>query len=150
MTAEGDPLDLRAAGRVLRGHTEIIAGYLYGSYALGRPRSHSDVDVAILLRERGGQPVRVLPPTYEVDLGNELGSALGHHRVEVVVLNSAAPLLAREVLRGRRFYARAPRTVMRYELHIRQRYLDTAHLRTIQDHYLDAIIRRGFSRSVGQ
>jgi predicted nucleotidyltransferase len=150
MPAEDDLLELRAAQRVLRGHAEIIAAYVYGSYALGRPRPHSDVDVAVLLRERGGRPVCGLPPTYEVDLSNELGRALGHPRVEVIVLNGAAPLLAREVLRGRRFYVRAPRTVARQELRIRQRYLDTAHLRAIQDHYLDAIIRRGFSKAVGQ
>ena len=47
MTAEDNPLQPRAARRVLRDHTEIIAAYVYGSYALGRPRPHNDLDKAV-------------------------------------------------------------------------------------------------------
>jgi len=39
---------------------------------------------------------------------------------------------------------------MRFELRTRQRYLDTVSLRAIQDHYLDRIIRRGFSKALAR
>ena len=88
--------------------------------------------------------------TYEVDLANKLGAAIGHDRVEVVVLNRAPSLLAFEaVRRGHRLFARAPRSVRRFELRTHERYLDTAHLRQIQDHYLQEIVDKGFSRAVG-
>jgi predicted nucleotidyltransferase len=140
-------LDLQCAGRVLESRPEILAAYLYGSYAKGRPGAQSDVDIAVLLRERRGRVVR-LPPTYEVDLANAVSVAVVCSPVEVIVLNIAPPLLAREVLRGRRFFTREPCTVMQQEYRIRQRYLDSAHLRAIQDHYLDAVIRSGFSKAV--
>jgi len=128
-----------------------MAAYLYGSYASGRPNRQSDVDVAVLLRERGGQLARPLSATYEVDLANELGAALGHGRVEVVLLNDAPPLLAWEaVRRGHRLASRNTHVVRRFELRTHQRYLDTAHLRAIQDSYLHRIVAHGFSKAVGR
>jgi len=143
-------LKAAALRRVLQRHPEIVAAYLYGSYAAGHPNRQSDVDIAVVLRERRRR--RAQPEaTYEVDLANELGAAIHHERVEVVVLNDAPPLLAWEaVRRGRRLLARTPGTVRRFELRTRQRYLDTAHLRAIQDHYLQAIIAKGFSKAVGR
>ena len=132
----------------MRARPEILAAYLYGSHAKGRAGTQSDVDIAVLLEERRGRVATTLAPTYEADLANALGAALRRSPVEVVVLNISPPLLAREVLRGGRFFARAPRMVARYEYRLRQRFLDTAHLRIIQDHYLDGIIRRGFSKAV--
>ncbi len=144
-------LDVAALRRVLQRRPEIVAAYLYGSYATGRPNRQSDVDIAVVLREQRGRLAAAPGATYEVDLGNELGAAVGHDRVEVVILNEAPPLLAWEAVRhGYRLLARAPRTVCRFELRTRQRYLDTAHLRAIQDHYLQAIVAKGFSKAVGR
>lgn len=143
-------LDEDALRRILRRRREVMAAYLYGSWAAGRPHRESDVDVAVLLRQRRGVAVPI-PPTYEVDLAGEIGVALRHHLVEVVLLNHASPLLAWQVIRhGRRLFARPSRTVAQHERRIRQRYLDTEHLRAIQDRYLDRIIRKGFSRAVGR
>jgi len=145
------PLNVAALRRVLQRRREISAAYLYGSYATGRPNPHSDVDIAVVLRERCGRRATRPGPTYEVDLGNALGAAIGHDRVEVVVLNDAPPLLAWEaVRRGRRIYARDGDAVRRFELRVRQRYLDTAHLRAIQDQHLRSIVARGFSKAVGR
>jgi predicted nucleotidyltransferase len=142
-------LDLRRAARVVKSHPEILAAYLYGSHAKGHAGPQSDVDVAVLLRERRGR-MRRIPATYEADLANAISAAVGRSVVEVIVLNTASPLLAREVLRGHRFFTRERDAVMAYEYRIRQRYIDTAHLRAIQDRCLDAVIRRGFSKAVGR
>jgi predicted nucleotidyltransferase len=149
MESRKSPLNLRRAARVVESHPEALAAYLYGSHAKGHSGRQSDIDIAVLVRERRGR-IRRLPPTYEADLANRFAAALRRSPVEVVVLNTAPPLLAREVLRGHRFFTREPQTVMRHEYRIRQQYLDTAHLRAIQDHYLDAIIRRGFSKAVSR
>lgn len=143
------PLDIQRAARVLESRPEILAAYLYGSYAKGCPGAQSDVDVAVLLRERRGRLNRIRP-TYEADLANTIGAAVERSPVEVIVLNIAPPLLAREALRGRRFFVREPRLVTHAEYRIRQRYLDTAHLRALQDRSLDDIIRRGFSKAVSR
>ena len=150
MVGRGIQLDLQTVRRVLRGHPEILAAYLYGSYAKGCPRADSDVDIAVLLRERRGRLAGKMPASYEVDLGNAIGTALNRSGVEVIVLNHATPLLAREAIRGQRFFTRDARVIARYEVRVRQRYLDTAHLRAIQDQYLDAIISRGFSKAVSR
>lgn len=144
-------LNVAALRRVLQRRPEIVATYLYGSYATGRPNRQSDVDIAVVLRELRGRLAAAPGPTYEVDLANELGAAISHDRVEVVILNDAPPLLAWEaVRRGRRIFARDVRAIRRFELRTRQRYLDTAHLRAIQDHYLQAIVAKGFSKAVGR
>jgi predicted nucleotidyltransferase len=144
-------LNIAALRRVVQHRPEIVAAYLYGSYATGRPNRHSDVDIAIILRERGGHLATEPGPTYEVDLANQLGAAIGHDRVEVVILNDAPPLLAREaVRRGKRIFARDVHAARRFELRTRHRYIDTAHLRAIQDHYLRVIVAKGFSKAVGR
>jgi predicted nucleotidyltransferase len=144
-------LNVAALRRVIQRHPEILAAYLYGSYATGRPNRQSDVDIAVVLREQRGRLATEPNAAYEVDLANELGTAIGHARVEVVILNDAPPLLAWEaVRRGRRIFARDVHAVRRFELRTRQRYLDTAHLRAIQDHYLQRIVDQGFSRAVGR
>jgi predicted nucleotidyltransferase len=151
MPRGGSQLNLAALRRVLQGRREIVAAYLYGSNVTGRPNRHSDVDIGVVLRERRGHLAVAPGTTYEVDLANALGAAIGHDAVEVVILNEAPPLLAWEAVRhGERLFARAPRTVCRFELRTRQRYLDTVHLRAIQDHYLEAIVARGFSKAVAQ
>jgi len=115
----------------------------------GRPNRHSDVDVGVFVDPKRFRRRRRLPATYEVDLALEIGAATRLPRIEVVVLNSASPLLAWEaVRRGRRVFERSRRTLIAHEIRVRQRYLDTAPLRAIQDRYLDEIVRRGFSKAV--
>jgi hypothetical protein len=92
---------------------------------------------------------RRLPATYEIDLALEIATITRIPKVEVVVLNSASPLLAWEAVRhGRRVFERRRTAVIAHEMRARQRYLDTAVLRAIQDRYLDDIVRRGFSKAL--
>lgn len=123
--------DSPALRRIFRRRPEILAAFLYGSHAKGRAGRHSDVDTGIFLVERRGRPEIRIPS------------------IEVVILNASPPLLAYEATRhGHRPFVRQLRPVMRFELRTRQRYLDTAPLRAIRDHYLDGIIRRGFSKAL--
>jgi len=92
---------LRAA---LSPRPEILEAYLFGSQARGEARPHSDVDVAVFLDEE-----RVAPSAFgpDAELAAVVMSALGTSRVDVVILNRAAPLLYHRVLRdGVRLFAR--------------------------------------------
>src|SRR3970282_631225 len=84
-------------------HSDIIAVYLYGSYASGTARSHSDIDVAGLFSS-------AVPDTLkdEIRLEGVLDQLPGLEKVEVAALNRAPLKLKAEALEtGRRVYCRA-------------------------------------------
>lgn len=89
---------------VLDRRQEILEAYLFGSQARGDASARSDVDIAVYIdRERE-------PPSiwgYAAELITDLMAALGHNRIDVVVLNDAPPLLYHRVLRdGQRLLSR--------------------------------------------
>lgn len=91
-----------AARTALSARAEIEEAYLFGSHARGDAQAHSDVDIAVYVSR-----VPDAPFGYEAELVAELMQALGTSRVDVVVLNRAAPLLYHRVLRdGLRLFAR--------------------------------------------
>src|SRR6266852_1289628 len=101
---------------------EVLEAYLFGSAAAGSAQSHSDVDVAVYLRE----PV---PPVsafgYVADLTAALMHALGTNEVDVVVLNDAPSMLYHRVLRdGVRILARDLRATTTREGRALSRYCD--------------------------
>jgi predicted nucleotidyltransferase len=72
----------------------IAAVYLFGSHALGKERSDSDVDIAILFETRDPDVNRNLIDTYLVDL-----SRLLKKDIHPVVLNHAGELLLQQVFK---------------------------------------------------
>jgi hypothetical protein len=116
---------IEAIESVLAPRSNVRLAYLFGSAARGRERASSDVDIAILFDG--------LPEPHELDrLTSDLEGA-GCRRVDLVVLNTAPPLLTHEVLRtGRVLVCRDDDDRARFELRAIARYLDTAHLRALQ------------------
>jgi len=110
--------------------------WLFGSLARGRATRASDVDVALIFGESVNADRRF---ALRCDLSEEIARAAGVERADVVDLESASPLLAREVLRDGRllFSADEPRRV-RVVARQRMRYIDTAPMRRV----LDAAVRR--------
>ena len=101
---------------------EVLEAYLFGSAAAGSAQAHSDVDVAVYLREPR-------PPAsafgYVADLTAALMHVLGINSVDVVVLNEAPPLLYHRVLRdGVRILSRDPRATTTREGQALSRYCD--------------------------
>lgn len=101
---------------------EVLEAYLFGSAAAGSAQSHSDVDVAVYLRE-------AVPPAsafgYVADLTAALMHMLGTNQVDVVVLNDAPPMLYHRVLRdGVRILARDLRATTTREGRALSRYCD--------------------------
>lgn len=79
----------------------VQEAYLFGSSARGEATAHSDVDVAVHLRDADLGSFDV------ADVTAELIAALGTNAVDLVVLNRATPLLYHRVLRdGIRLFAR--------------------------------------------
>ncbi len=75
---------------------EVVAVYLYGSYARGEPSPFSDVDVGVLLAKN------VPTEKYldvELELTDSISRILGHPEVEVRVLNKTPVVFRYEIVR---------------------------------------------------
>ena len=105
----------------LAGRPELLEAYLFGSRARGDARSGSDTDVAVFL-----DPVAVKDLTgYAAALAAELIASLRDNRVDLVVLNTAPPLLYHRVLRdGIRVLSRDLRATTTREGRALSRYCD--------------------------
>jgi predicted nucleotidyltransferase len=87
---------------------EILFATLFGSQASGIPRSGSDVDIGVFLKEDLSAGERF---DKRVELSNELED-LG--RADVVVLNDAPPLLGHRALMGKQLIMRDRKAYVRY------------------------------------
>jgi len=115
--------DLQARiARALECRDEVLEAYLFGSHAAGTARSHSDIDIAVYVREVPGAASGY---GYAAELTTYLMRALGTNDVDVVVLNRAPPLLYHRVLRdGRRILTRDLRATTTREGYALSRYCD--------------------------
>lgn len=113
------------AGRLrplLEPRVEILEAYLFGSTALGRAQSHSDIDVAVYVDEDRSVEGSF---GYRAGLATVLIAGLGTDAVDVVILNHAPPLLYHRVLRdGIRLFARDLRATTTREARAMSRYCD--------------------------
>jgi hypothetical protein len=110
----------------------VVAAYLFGSQASATTTPLSDVDIAVLL-----EPDTPSPGHVQADLISDLMLALHRSDVDVVILNTAPPLLkARAIFRGRLLYCRDHLARLRFEVAARRDYLDTQPLRDAQDRAL--------------
>lgn len=110
----------------------VIAAYLFGSQATGATTPLSDVDIAVLLA-----PDVASPGEIQVMLMSDLMGVLRRNDVDVVVLNSAPPLLKhRAVFRGRLLFCRDHAVRTTFEAAALREYLDTEPLREAQDRAL--------------
>ena len=108
---------------------DVRVAYVFGSVARGQHRASSDVDVAVLFAP-------VPQPSELDDLSTELERAVSR-RVDLVVLDTAPPLLAHQVIStGRPVVARHDDERADFETRTLRRYMDTAHLRSVQHRYL--------------
>ncbi len=108
--------------RALAQRDEVLEAYLFGSHAAGRAQAHSDIDIAVYVREA---PAAAAGFGYAAELTACLMRALGTNDVDVVVLNRAPPVLYHRVLRdGRRILARDLRATTTREGYALSRYCD--------------------------
>ena len=106
----------------LEAREEVLEAYLFGSAAGGSAQAHSDIDVALYLREPRPSASAF---GYVADLTAALMHALRSNRVDIVVLNDAPPLLYHRVLRdGVRILTRDLRATTTREGQALSRYCD--------------------------
>jgi predicted nucleotidyltransferase len=122
-----DPLD--AIREVLNARADVRIAYVFGSTVSGQARASSDVDVAVLFEPEPG-------PRDLDSLTTDLQVA-ARQVVDLVVLNTAPPLLTHQIIKtGRRIVCHAESERVRFETKAVARYLDTVHLRRVQHQYL--------------
>ena len=121
---------------VIQTRPEIPAVYLFGSRSSGRARPDSDTDVAVLTRATDWPEIARRDHRWRRRLILDLMNAFATDRVDLVILNDAAPLLAHRILRdGRLLACPDPVARQRFTIAAIAEYLDTEPLRT---QYLNA------------
>lgn len=118
-------MDVAEKSRAVVGPSSVVAAaWLFGSVARGTARGDSDLDVAVLLRDR-----RATTLTHRrelMDLAARLEQAAGR-RVDLVVLHLEDPILAHRVLREGQLICDAdPERRLDFTSDVLARYLDWA------------------------
>jgi len=114
-------LDETSLAAFLATQPDVVAAYLFGSLAEGRATSHSDVDTAILFA--AGYDSLTMGDR-QLQLMGEL-ERFTDRKVDVVILNTASPILQHQVLRhGRLLYERDLRARVEFEVRAGQVYAD--------------------------
>jgi hypothetical protein len=106
----------------------VVAAWIFGSRGRGEARPRSDLDVAVLTAGESAD----IADRIAADLAQRTGLEVDVCRLEV-----AGPVLAYEIVTdGSRVFVRNEDAADQHEERIRREYLDTAHLRRVQHHYL--------------
>ncbi|MDP2767832.1 MAG: nucleotidyltransferase domain-containing protein [Candidatus Methanoperedens sp.] len=100
-------------------HPEIIAAYLYGSYAKCIETEESDIDVALLLSDQFIQSA-----LYPFKIAGELEKKL-KRKVDVRILNGTSPSFLNQVFKyGKVVYSRDEKRRVSFEFQALRAYLD--------------------------
>lgn len=95
----------------------VLAVYLFGSHAKGKARTGSDIDLALLLKEKPEYDYRLKVMT---ELANLLGT-----EVDVLILDQIGILMQRQVLKyGVVLFERDRRARIAFEIRSRKMYFD--------------------------
>jgi predicted nucleotidyltransferase len=90
---------LPLASEYLRSHPKVVFAYLFGGLARGERRPLSDVDIAVCLADTVGAA------DAKLDILGKIIDILGTDEIDLVILNTASPALAMNVLRKKRVVA---------------------------------------------
>ena len=144
MVADDRAQLLRAIATALAPVEEVRAALLFGSRASGRARKDSDIDVAVLLSpEVAGSAGKDALERLIAALAAELAA----DRVDVVILNTAPPALAFQVLKhGLVAFERDRRDLHRFRVHTYDVHADYAHVERL----FRAAVRRRLAAGAGR
>ncbi len=133
-------LDEAALAAFLATQPDVLAAYLFGSFAQGRAAPRSDVDVAILL---AGEPDVLTAAQRRLQLTAML-EPFSDRSIDVVILNHASAVLQHEVLRFRHvLYERSRTARVDFEVRVGKIYDDEQPLRDFVAQTLFDEIREG-------
>jgi len=101
-------------------HDEIVAAYLFGSYAEGNTRSDSDIDIGLLLSDNSN-----VGAMYPVHIAGELEDAADTKReIDVRILNNGTLRFLHQVLKGKLIFCRDDKKRVEFETSTIDQYLD--------------------------
>ena len=113
----------------------VILLYLHGSHARGTQAPLSDIDLAVLLEPECGRDYRV-----HGDLLMALQEACGRDDIDLVIFNTAGPIIRDRVIRhGRLVYARSEAQRVAFEADALKRAMDFSYYSQVYD---DALFRQ--------
>jgi len=120
----------RVVSEIAGREPSVLAAWIFGSRARSEERPGSDVDVALLTIGEARTPA------IEDRIAREVAERTSLD-IDVCRLEAAGPVLALEIVaEGLRVFTRDEERVDAAEERVRRTYLDTAHLRRVQHHYL--------------
>lgn len=100
---------------------DVVAVYLFGSHAKGMTRRGSDVDVAVLFKKNARRDLFGA----SLKISTDLMQILNYNRVDVVVLNTANPVLRNQVYKyGVLVLCNNPLSALRFKARTILEYLD--------------------------
>lgn len=124
---------------ILQKEKDVIALYVFGSHAENRARPDSDFDMAVVVEDRAKKD-----EFYFLEKFKHLIIPLpSNSHLTVVDLQSSPLLLQRIVKTGVLFYNKSKQDEAVFRAQVALRYFDTAHLREIQNLYLDKRFKEG-------
>lgn len=119
---------------------EVIAVYLYGSFARGEAKADSDIDLAVLVEESDKYKGFAIP---QVVFAQDLTEKLGRE-IEVQDLTSVAlEFKHRVITEGILIYCNAPEKRIGFEVSTINRYFDLKPFYDEYYRYLSLIAKRG-------
>jgi uncharacterized protein len=133
----------RAIAAVMASYPEVAASWLFGSEARGEARPDSDVDVALLLRERG----KTAADVYRLlgSIAADLEQVAPGRRIDLVLLDQQGPVFQHRVLlEGRLVYDADPDRRVDFESDSYVRYFDFLPTHRLAQRYAAAGFRDWF------
>lgn len=129
----------------LENQRDVIAAYLFGSYAKNKEGVLSDVDVAVLLDNRLSEPKRF---NLRLELITKISAILGikeAEKLDVIIMNDAPINLNYEIIKhGKILFAKDAGERIRMESKILSKYLDRRYYeRRGLNQFLEKILERG-------
>ncbi len=118
----------------------IVLAFLFGSYAVGKATSLSDVDIALLLSSETPRDGYL---RYQLRYSNLVSKMLRDNRMDVVILNTASPLLAHEAIKGQILFERSPEARVNYLVDVQRRFLDLKNFYAIDFAYMHRRLEEG-------
>jgi hypothetical protein len=120
----------------LAGRPDVVVAYLFGSVAREEATPRSDIDLAVLLDASLSRQEHI---ERQLDMMVAL-DAVSDREVQVILLNTASPVLAYQVLReGLRLYARDDKERIAFEVRAMKRYFD---VKPRLDFYREHLLKR--------
>ncbi len=117
--------------------SHVRFAYIFGSHVNGKTTALSDIDLAVFLDNR------VDPLYYRLKLLETLTRAAKTEDIDLIVLNTAPPLLKREVIGAATLLKDAREERLLFETVTLREYLDSIHLRQVQRSYIREQLKAG-------